>query len=173
MSPPRPFDPFAGPSLGLVLDGAVHTVKRKTPDIKSCAAKLARVAKKAPEVLVKVSGSGKSPGQIRAHMDYITRNGKLEAENERGEAIHGAAEVKATFEKWGFDIEQVTTPTTCPRPSTSSCRCPRAPTRPQCLQPPAALPKPSSRATTSTSWRCTPTPSSRTCIYRSKRKAST
>ena len=109
MSPPRPFDSFAGPSLGLVLDGAVHTVKRKTPDIKSYAAKLARIAKKAPEVLVKVSGSGKSPGQIRAHMDYITRNGKLEAENERGEAIHGAADVKATFEQWGFDIEKVTT----------------------------------------------------------------
>lgn len=103
MSPPRqprPFDPFAGPSLGLVLDGAVHTIKRKTPDIKSYAAQLARVAKKAPEVLVKISGSGKSSGQIRAHLDYITRNGKLEAENERGEVIRGRAEVTETFEQW-------------------------------------------------------------------------
>ena len=99
------------PSLGIALDGPVRPKKGKTRDIKdysgsskgSHAAKLLRVINKAPEVMVKVSGSGKSQGHTLAHMTYITRNGKLEAENERGESIDGDEEVKELFAQWGFD----------------------------------------------------------------------
>lgn len=101
-------NPLSAPGLGLALDGVVRA-KRKAPDIKSYAAKLQRVAKKAPEVVVKVSGSGKKPGQILAHMTYITRNGKVEAENERGEKIEGLAEVKEVFAEWGFDTSKAST----------------------------------------------------------------
>ena len=101
-------NPLTESGLGLAFDGAVRA-KRKAPDIKSYAAKLARVAKKAPEVVVKVSGSGKKPGQILAHMTYITRNGKVEAENERGEKIDGLAEVRQVFAEWGFDTSKAST----------------------------------------------------------------
>lgn len=97
--------PLSAPALGLVLNGAVHA-KRKAPNIKAYGDKLARVAKRAPEVVVKVSGSGKKPGQILAHMTYITRNGKIEAENERGEKIEGLADVKEVFGEWGLDTSK-------------------------------------------------------------------
>lgn len=102
------------PSLGIALDGAVRLKRKKTPDIKDYskagggkkgghAAKLLRVLNKAPEVMVKVSGSGKGHGHVLAHMTYITRNGKIDAENERGEKIDGVEEVKEQFDQWGFD----------------------------------------------------------------------
>ena len=97
-------NPFALPSLGMALDGATKPKKRSSPNIKNYAGKLTRIAKKAPEVVVKVSGSGKRSGQILAHMTYITRNGKVEAENERGEKIKGLTEVKEAFAEWGFQV---------------------------------------------------------------------
>lgn len=109
MSDPPRINPFSGPRLGIALNGAVHPKSRKPPNIKSYADKLLRVSKKAPEVLVKVSGSGKKPGQILAHMTYITRNGKLEAENERGEKIDGVEQVKEVFAEWGFDTSKAST----------------------------------------------------------------
>ena len=95
-------NPFDLPALGIALEGPVKPKNRKAPSIKDYAAKLARVSKKAPEVLVKVSGSGKRAGQILAHLTYITRNGKVEAENERGEKVSGLDEVREVFAEWGF-----------------------------------------------------------------------
>ena len=103
MSSPS-LNPFALSSLGLALEGPARPKSRKAPDIKTYAAMLKRVAKKAPEVVVKVSGSGKRSGHILAHMTYITRNGKVEAENERGEKIKGLEEVKEVFAEWGFQV---------------------------------------------------------------------
>lgn len=100
---------LSGPGLGLALDGPVRPKGRKPLDIRSYAGKLVRVAKKAPEVVVKVSGSGTKPGQILAHMTYITRNGKLDAENERVEAIKGLAEVQEVFQEWSLDSSKAST----------------------------------------------------------------
>jgi len=95
-------NPLRVPSLGIALEGPVKPKRGKPHSIRSYAAKLSRVAKKAPEVLVKVSGSGKSRAHSLAHLTYITRNGKLKAENERGEKIEGLEEVKEVFKEWGF-----------------------------------------------------------------------
>lgn len=100
--------PLVVASFGLGLDGAIKP-KRKPEALKRHAAKLARVVKGAPEVLVKVSGSGRKPGQVYAHMTYITRNGKIEAENERGEKVAGLAELKEAFHEWGFDASGTST----------------------------------------------------------------
>lgn len=100
--------PLAVASFGLGLDGAIKP-KRKPEALKRHAAKLARVVKGAPEVLVKVSGSGRKPGQVYAHMTYITRNGKIDAENERGEKVTGLAELKDAFNEWGFDASGAST----------------------------------------------------------------
>lgn len=107
---------FTVPGLGIALDGPVRPIRRKTQNIKdygasggskkgSHVAKLIRVLNKAPEVLVKVSGSGKSQGHTLAHMTYISRNGKLVGENERGQKIEGTEEVKELFGQWGFDAK--------------------------------------------------------------------
>ena len=95
-------NPLRVPALGIALEGPVKPKRGKPASIRSYAGKLTRVAKKAPEVLVKVSGSGKSRVHSLAHLTYITRNGKLKAENERGEKIEGLEEVKEVFKEWGF-----------------------------------------------------------------------
>ena len=95
-------NPLRAPSLGLALEGPVRPKRGRPQPIRTYAGKLSRVARKAPEVLVKVSGSAKSRAHSLAHLTYITRNGKLKAENERGEKIEGLEAVKEVFKEWGF-----------------------------------------------------------------------
>lgn len=62
--------------------------------------KLAATVRKAPEVLVKISGGGKDMRSIKAHMDYISRNGAVELEDERGRVHQGKDEVRAVRDDW-------------------------------------------------------------------------
>ncbi len=61
---------------------------------------ISRVVRKVPEVMVKISGTGKESKQVWNHLTYITRNGKIEAENENGEQLDGLDEVKELHEAW-------------------------------------------------------------------------
>ncbi len=56
------------------------------------------VAKKAPEVMVKITGHSKGTRRAGAHLEYISRNGKIELTNEAGEVITGARQVRAQSE---------------------------------------------------------------------------
>ena len=58
---------------------------------------------KAPEVMVKVSGGGKTTQHVQAHLDYITRNGKIEAINDQGEKINGKEGIREAFDAWDID----------------------------------------------------------------------
>jgi hypothetical protein len=62
--------------------------------------RLALTVKKAPEVLVKVSGGGRNAGAIRAHFDYISRHGKLDLEDENGTLAHGRDEIHDVLKGW-------------------------------------------------------------------------
>ena len=95
-------NPLRVPQLGLALEGPVRPKRGKPHPIRTYSGKLSRLSRNAPEVLVKVSGSGKNREHSLAHLTYITRNGKLKAENERGERIEGLAAVKEVFVEWGF-----------------------------------------------------------------------
>lgn len=57
--------------------------------------RIKRIVKRAPEVVVKISGGGRNMGHIKAHMDYISRNGELPVENERGEIYEGKEDIRA------------------------------------------------------------------------------
>jgi hypothetical protein len=61
---------------------------------------LARTAKKTPEVMVKISGGGKNMQHIKAHMDYISRNGEVEVEDENGDCHHGKAAMRDVRDSW-------------------------------------------------------------------------
>lgn len=77
-------------------------------------ARLARVVKGAPEVMVKVSKPAKNDKSgnpikvsraseaVRAseHLAYISRNGKIEVENDRGEVFNGRTQVGAIYREW-------------------------------------------------------------------------
>ncbi|QGG78945.1 relaxase/mobilization nuclease domain-containing protein [Pseudomonas syringae] len=61
---------------------------------------VARTVKKAPEVMVKISGGGKNMRQIKAHMDYISRNGDVELEDENGQTYNGKEDVRDVRNAW-------------------------------------------------------------------------
>lgn len=61
---------------------------------------VSRTVNKAPEVMVKISGGGKNMRQIKAHMDYISRNGDVELEDENGQTYHGKEDVRDVRDAW-------------------------------------------------------------------------
>jgi len=65
-------------------------------------AKLARIVSRAPEVMVKVSGRTRDGGHLREHMNYITRNGKVEAETDYG-VMKGKAAIDDLHADWADD----------------------------------------------------------------------
>lgn len=71
-----------------------------TPEQK---ASLLRTAKRSPEVMVKVSGGGKTVKQVFNHLTYITRNGKLEGLTEEGEKISSREDVRDLLNDWGLE----------------------------------------------------------------------
>jgi hypothetical protein len=52
---------------------------------------IGRTVRGVPEVMVKVSGGGKSADAAQAHFAYIDRHGKLEVHTDSGESLHGKA----------------------------------------------------------------------------------
>lgn len=63
-------------------------------------ARLTRLVNRAPEVMVKVTGRTRDPGHLRAHLDYISRNGELEMEDRDGAVVAGRPAVKELAEDW-------------------------------------------------------------------------
>lgn len=70
----------------------------------SVRAQAKRVTSGTSEVMVKVTGFTKGAAHAKAHLDYISRHGKVELENDRGEIIKGKEEVKAFFQDWEKDF---------------------------------------------------------------------
>lgn len=62
--------------------------------------RLNRVSAKSPEAMVRITGAAKGGKHVKEHLAYITRNGKIEAVNERGEAINGREAVKEFAQEW-------------------------------------------------------------------------
>ncbi|QKZ07843.1 relaxase/mobilization nuclease domain-containing protein [Pseudomonas eucalypticola] len=65
-----------------------------------------RTVTKAPEVIVRVSGGGKTAQHVKAHFDYITRRGQLEMVNDQGETIRGKDQVADLFDSWDMDLSK-------------------------------------------------------------------
>ncbi|MGH6966620.1 MAG: relaxase/mobilization nuclease domain-containing protein [Phenylobacterium sp.] len=63
-------------------------------------ARLSRIVRRVPEVMVKVTGRTRDPGHLAAHLSYITRNGDLPAEGRDGWPISGRGEVMELAGDW-------------------------------------------------------------------------
>jgi hypothetical protein len=59
-----------------------------------------RTVRRTPEVMVRISGGGKNMRHIKAHLDYITRNGAIELEDETGLIYKGKADVREVRDAW-------------------------------------------------------------------------
>lgn len=71
---------------------------------------LAGIAKKTPQVMVRISGGGRGMRHIRAHLTYISRNGQLAIEDHTGERYQGRDEIDMLGDEWqfgGFPIDDV------------------------------------------------------------------
>ena len=62
----------------------------------------ATVVRRAPQVIVKVTGGGRGMKAIAAHLRYISKNGRLEIEDERGETTCGKEALHELADDWRF-----------------------------------------------------------------------
>ncbi len=62
----------------------------------------ATVVRRAPQVMVKVTGGGRSMKAIAAHFRYISNNGRLEIEDQRGETMRGKDTLRDLADEWRF-----------------------------------------------------------------------
>jgi hypothetical protein len=60
----------------------------------------ATIVRRAPQVMVKVTGGGRGMKAIAAHFRYITKNGRLAIEDERGQVAQGRDAVRELVEDW-------------------------------------------------------------------------
>jgi hypothetical protein len=67
---------------------------------------IARTVNGAPEVMIKVSGGGKSAGAVAAHFRYIDRRGELEIETDDGERLSGKGAERVLLEYWGLATDE-------------------------------------------------------------------
>jgi hypothetical protein len=62
----------------------------------------ATVVRRAPQVMVKVTGGGRGMKAIAAHFRYISKSGRLEIEDQRGETMRGKDTLQDLAEEWRF-----------------------------------------------------------------------
>ena len=62
----------------------------------------ATVVRRAPQVMVKVTGGGRGMKAIAAHLRYISKNGRLEIEDERGQTVRGKDAVHELADDWRY-----------------------------------------------------------------------
>src|SRR5258707_7519 len=64
---------------------------------------IGRTVSGVPEVMVKVSGGGKSADAVQAHVSYIDRHGKLEVHTDEGEKLQGNNVADYLVDDWNLD----------------------------------------------------------------------
>jgi len=62
----------------------------------------ATVVRRAPQVMVKVTGGGRGMKAIAAHFRYISKNGRLDVEDEQGQVSRGREVVRELAEDWRY-----------------------------------------------------------------------
>lgn len=63
-----------------------------------------RVARRTPEVMVKITGRTRDGAHLKAHLDYISRNGALALEGPDGERLDGRGQVRELARDWAEEF---------------------------------------------------------------------
>jgi Relaxase/Mobilisation nuclease domain len=64
---------------------------------------IGRTVSGVPEVMIKVSGGGKSADAVQAHLSYIDRHGQLEVHTDEGERLQGKEVADDLVDDWNLD----------------------------------------------------------------------
>jgi hypothetical protein len=65
---------------------------------------IARTVRRIPEVMIKVSGGGRSLKGVKDHVEYIGREGELELETDEGERLKGDEVAEQLIADWDLDL---------------------------------------------------------------------
>jgi type IV secretion system T-DNA border endonuclease VirD2 len=95
--------------MGSAVDDAIFSllegsVEARKGSAGACRAKAARIARNAPEVMLKITGYVRTGAGIKHHLDYVARHGALEVEDECGGVLSGKDAVKDLAKDWKRDI---------------------------------------------------------------------
>jgi type IV secretion system T-DNA border endonuclease VirD2 len=104
MATKGPFDTGRQSDIDFLVNG--RRAKTRRLSITERRAQLWRTVRKVPEVMVKVSGGGKTVQHVRAHIQYITRNGKLQGITDHGDIVNSRDDIKAAVDDWDLDISK-------------------------------------------------------------------
>jgi len=77
----------------------------------------ATVVRRAPQVMVKVTGGGRGMRAIAAHFRYISKNGRLDIEDEQGQVSRGRDAVRELADDWRYGgtlIDDIASPAAAP-----------------------------------------------------------
>lgn len=74
-------------------------------------AKLARIVRKAPEVVVKVTGRQRGGNHVKAHLEYIGRKGEVGIETRDGEILTTKEDVAERAAEWSDTLQWRSRPT--------------------------------------------------------------
>ena len=76
-----------------------HPVPDRAAAIRS---RIEATVRRAPQVMVKVTGGGRGMAAIAAHFRYITKNGRLDIEDDRGAVERGNDAVREIERQWQY-----------------------------------------------------------------------
>jgi hypothetical protein len=89
-------------------------VNSQTPRLRSVGQRASAIrsrieatVRRAPQVMVKVTGGGRGMAAIAAHFRYISKNGRLPFEDDRGVVEHGKDALKEIERQWRFGGAQI------------------------------------------------------------------
>lgn len=97
-------DPASAPRVPLYASYGVATGP-------TARAKLARIVRKAPEVMVKVTGRQRGGSHVKAHLDYIGRKGAVVIETRDGETLTAKEDIDERAAEWSDTLEWRSRPT--------------------------------------------------------------
>jgi hypothetical protein len=75
----------------------LHTTRQRADAIRR---RIAGTVRRAPQVMVKVTGGGRGMAAIAAHFRYISKNGRLPIEDDRGVTERGKEALQAIERQW-------------------------------------------------------------------------
>lgn len=93
-----------------LFEGRINKKRNRERDVsfskkKTRVKEVARIADKKGQAVVKVSSYSKSSGRAKAHLDYISRNGKLDLEDPFGNQLTDRDEIKDLVDSWSADSD--------------------------------------------------------------------
>lgn len=94
------YSPVKGRKGKNIRSGKGTDSKPQKPSGPATREKLARTTRRVPEVMVKITGGGKNMNHIEASIEYISRDGEVEIEDENGEIYQGLEGVKDVRDAW-------------------------------------------------------------------------